>query len=66
MSATVTRRRMPMTLLDAGAAVAGLGSSWASSTKWPSGSCTMTARVLFVALIASGIPPLSRPGPQRP
>ena len=51
-----------MTLLDAGAVVAGIGSSWASSTKWPSGSCTITARVLFVALIASGTPPVVTTG----
>ena len=51
-----------MTLLEAGAVVAGSGSSWASSTKWPSGSCTMTARVLLAVLIASGAPPVVTTG----
>ena len=57
MSATVKRTRAPMMLLSAGAVVSGIGLGCSSSTKWPSGSVTMTPRARLPGPKASGSPP---------
>ncbi len=62
VSATVMRTRAPMMLLSAGAVVSGIGLGCSNSTKWPSGSATMTPRARLPAPKASGSPPVVTTG----